>query len=105
MIPNSTPSEISDACKNFVENYLDFQIDIEPDILSHDGNWKDSNKDLTEVTIGILNILSDSWSNPAFGPEFVGSLNEGTYVTNIIVPAIRATLKNLPFRKSSFIST
>ncbi|CAH1765876.1 15529_t:CDS:2, partial [Entrophospora sp. SA101] len=37
--------------------------------------------------------------------EFAESLNEGTYVTNIIVPAIRALLKNLPYGMSTFIST
>ena len=105
MVPSSIPLEVSDVCRNFVSNHLEFQMKVVPDMLSHDGNWKDSNKILTEVTIGILNTLSDSWGNPAFGPEFVGSLNEGTYVTNVIVPAIRATLKNLPFGKSSFIST
>jgi hypothetical protein len=37
--------------------------------------------------------------------NFVGSLNEGTYLTNVIVPAIRATLKNLPLGKSTFVSS
>ena len=50
-------------------------------------------------------IRRDSWNNPAFGTNFVESLNEGTYVTNVIVPAIRATLKNLPLGKSTFVSS
>lgn len=50
-------------------------------------------------------IRCDSWNNPAFGTNFVESLNEGTYVTNVIVPAIRATLKNLPLGKTTFISS
>ncbi len=37
--------------------------------------------------------------------NFVKSLNEGTYVTNVIVPAIRATLKNLPLGKTTFVSS
>ncbi|CAG8732892.1 16554_t:CDS:1, partial [Funneliformis mosseae] len=48
---------------------------------------------------------SDSWNNPAFEANFVKSLNEGTYVINVIVPAIRAILKNLPLGKSTFISS
>ncbi|CAG8656147.1 3309_t:CDS:2, partial [Paraglomus brasilianum] len=60
---------------------------------------------LKEVTKEILNTVKDIWNNPAFGPNFVDSLNEGTYVSNVVVPLIRATLKNLPFGKSSFIST
>ncbi|CAG8727103.1 6058_t:CDS:2, partial [Funneliformis mosseae] len=66
---------------------------------------KDSKEVLSEVTIGILNTLSNSWENLAFGFEFVGSFNEGTYVINVIVPAIQITLKSLPFGKSSFINT
>ena len=105
MAPSSIPLEVRDICRNFVSKHSEFQIEVIPDLLSHDGNWKDSKRILSEVTIGILNTLSDSWENPAFGSEFVGSLNEGTYVTNVIVPAIRVTLKSLPFGKSLFIST
>src|SRR3954466_334840 len=105
MAPNSIPSEVRDVCRNFISKHSEFQIKVMPDLLFHDGNWKDSNEVLSEVTIGILNTLNDSWENPAFGSEFVSSLNEGTYVTNVIVLVIRVKLKNLPFGKSSFIST
>ena len=40
-----------------------------------------------------------------FRPDFEDLLNEGTYVTNVIILAIRSTLKNLLFRKTAFIST
>ena len=105
MVPSFILSEVRDVCRNFVSKHLEFQIEVIPNLLSHDRNWKDSKEVLSEVTIGILNTLSDSWENPAFGSEFVSLLNEGTYVTNVIVPAIQATLKNLLFGKSSFIST
>ncbi|RGB31571.1 hypothetical protein C1646_763908 [Rhizophagus diaphanus] len=101
MVLSSIPSEVHDACSNFVSKHSEFQMEVIPDLLSHDGNWKDLKEVLSEVTIGILNTLSDSWENSAFGSEFVGLLNENTYVTNIIVPGILATLKNLPFGKSS----
>ena len=104
MTPSSIPLEVRDICKNFVSKHSEFQIEVIPDLLSHDGNWKDSKEVLSEITIGILNTLSDSWKNSAFGFEFVSSLNEGTYVTNVIVPAIQTTLKNFLFEKSSFIS-
>src|SRR4051812_42852404 len=52
-----------------------------------------------------MDIRSDSWNNLAFGTNFVDSLNEGTYVTNVIVPAFRATLKNLPLGKTTFVSS
>ncbi len=104
MAPSSISLEVCDVCRNFVSKHSEFQIEVIFDLLSHDGNWKDSKEVLSEVTIGILNTLSDSWENPAFSSKFVGSLNEDTYVTNVIVPAIQATLKNLLFGKSSFIS-
>ncbi|CAI2192759.1 8636_t:CDS:1, partial [Funneliformis geosporum] len=40
-----------------------------------------------------------------FGMNFVDSLNEDTYVTNVIVPAFQATLKNFPLGKTIFISS
>ncbi|CAG8610867.1 6861_t:CDS:2, partial [Paraglomus brasilianum] len=58
-----------------------------------------------EVALGIVDALSDTWENSAFSSEFVGSISEGTYVSNVIVPAIRVSLKNVPFEKSSFVST
>ncbi len=33
------------------------------------------------------------------------SLNEGIYVTNVIVPVIQTILKNLPLGKSTFVSS
>ncbi|CAG8446157.1 10564_t:CDS:2 [Dentiscutata heterogama] len=58
-----------------------------------------------EVTKEILTTIKDIWNNPAFGPNFVYSLNKGTYVSNAVVPLIHATLKNLPCKMSSIIST
>ena len=54
MVPSSIPLEVSDVCRNFVSNHLEFQMEVVPDVLSHDGNWKDSKEVLSEVTIGIL---------------------------------------------------
>ncbi|CAH1769742.1 11764_t:CDS:1, partial [Entrophospora sp. SA101] len=45
------------------------------------------------------------WDNPTFGKKFASSQSEGTYVTDIIVPVIRTTLKGLPVGKSAFVST
>ncbi|CAG8753301.1 8348_t:CDS:1, partial [Funneliformis mosseae] len=43
--------------------------------------------------------------NPAFGSEFVEIMNEDTYVNNVVVSAIHATLFDNPFRKHAFIIT
>ena len=37
--------------------------------------------------------------------EVSKSLNEGTYQSTVIVPAIRVVLRNFSFRTSSFITT
>ncbi|RIB16634.1 hypothetical protein C2G38_1495689 [Gigaspora rosea] len=50
-------------------------------------------------------LMADVWRNPAFGPELMKIQSEGTYVTDIIIPSIRASLKGLPFRQFAFIST
>ncbi|CAI2194619.1 7746_t:CDS:2, partial [Funneliformis geosporum] len=42
MAPSSIPSEVRDVCRNFVSKHSEFQIEVIPDLLSHDGNWKDS---------------------------------------------------------------
>ena len=46
-----------------------------------------------------------TWKNPTFRNKFAESLNEDTYVSNVILPAIRATLQDLPLGQSSFISS
>ncbi|CAI2196524.1 13640_t:CDS:2, partial [Funneliformis geosporum] len=48
---------------------------------------------IEKVTSRILGSLNNSWNNPAFSSNFAKSQNEGTYVTNVIVPAIQVTLK------------
>ncbi|CAG8654067.1 6716_t:CDS:2, partial [Paraglomus occultum] len=40
---------------------------------------------------------------PAFDPELAKALNEGMYHITVIVPAIRASLKNLPIGDAFFI--
>ncbi|RHZ77626.1 hypothetical protein Glove_174g208 [Diversispora epigaea] len=73
--------------------------------LVHNGKWKESNEELAEVASRILGTLNDTWNNQAFDPEFAKLQSEGTYVNNVILPAIRATLKCLPLGKSTFVSS
>ena len=80
-------------------------MSILPQKLSHNGKWKESDEELADATSRILSSLNDSWNNSAFSSEFAKSQNEGTYVTNVIVPAIRVTLEGLPLGRSSYVST
>ncbi|CAG8687208.1 11063_t:CDS:2, partial [Acaulospora morrowiae] len=97
---SSSTSYISDDVINLSENYT---TDLSQK-LSHDNTWKESDDRLAIIAERILNTLNDIWNNQAFGSEFANSLNEGTYVSNVILPVIRATLQDLPFGKSTFIS-
>ena len=62
-------------------------------------------KFLFEITFNIIFYRRDVWKNPAFGPKLVKPQSEGTYMTDVIVPMIRASLKDLPIGKSGYIST
>ncbi|CAG8446556.1 10837_t:CDS:10 [Acaulospora colombiana] len=98
------PSSIKPICDEFVSNYDDGTMEIPPQKLSH-VNWWERGEVLRNITVRILETLGDIWKNPAFSPKFAKTQSEGTYVTDIIVPIIRATLKDLPIGKSAYIST
>ncbi|CAG8633743.1 5567_t:CDS:2 [Funneliformis mosseae] len=66
---------------------------------------KECGNKLNEVTLKILDMLKSVWCNLAFNPEFVETMNEGTYVNNVVVSAIRATLFDNPFGEHAFINT
>ncbi|RHZ55602.1 hypothetical protein Glove_413g26 [Diversispora epigaea] len=100
-----TPSIIRDMCTTFVENFRDDNIEALPQHLYHDNTWKESNETLANVTEDIFDSLRDIWRNPAFNTEFVNAQSEGTYVTDIVVPLIRASLRKLPTKKNGFLST
>ncbi|CAG8809996.1 24093_t:CDS:2, partial [Cetraspora pellucida] len=80
IVPSSLPQIIRDKCNEFVEDFVNEDMDILPRQLKHDGSWKEPDEKLTEIASG------------------------STYVTNVVVPAIRASLKDLPFGKSTFVS-
>ncbi|CAI2193242.1 8035_t:CDS:2, partial [Funneliformis geosporum] len=99
------PGIIQEKCDFFVENFSIDNLNELPPKLSHNKTWKESEEDLVEISGEILNTLGDVWRNPAFGPKFENTQSEGTYVTDVIVPLLRATLKKLPVRKIALLST
>ncbi len=104
MIPSSLPWIIWEKCEKFVVNFAESNMSILPQKLSHNRKWKESDGELTDVTSRILSSLNNSWNNSTFSSEFAKSQNKGIYVTNIIVPAIRVTLKGLPLGRSFYVS-
>ncbi|CAG8479388.1 11168_t:CDS:2, partial [Acaulospora morrowiae] len=96
---------IQDKCHEFVSRFSEKYTDDLYIKLMHNGKWKESDETLIGVTQDILDVVADVWMNPAFGPELMKTQSEGTYVTDVIIPSIRASLKGLPYRQSAFIST
>ena len=84
--------------REFIASFTKHQIESILKPLKHDGSWKESLVIRKNVVSEILGTIKDIWNNPAFSSNYVNSLNEDTYVLNVIVPLIRASLKNLPYR-------
>ena|ERR1043165_43441 len=62
-------------------------------------------KFLFEITFNIILYRRDIWKNSTFSSKLIKSQSEEIYMTNVIVPMIRASLKDLLIRKSGYIST
>ena len=99
-----TSTKYTGKCEEFVASFIESDMNILSQKLSHNGEWKESNSELAEVTSRILGSLNDLWNNSTFSSEFAKSQNEDTYMTNVIVHAIRVILKGLPLERSSYIS-
>ncbi|PKY53856.1 hypothetical protein RhiirA4_447785 [Rhizophagus irregularis] len=93
MVPPTMPRGITEECVKFVTNFYATKY------------TKEGDNKLNEVALKILDTLKSVWCNPAFGPEFVETMNEGTYVNNVVVSAIHATLFDNPFGEHAFITT
>ena len=105
MVPSTMPREISEECVKFVTNFIPQSIPRLQQGLSRDGSWKEGDNKLNEVALKILDTLKSVWYNPAFGSDFVETMNEGTYVNNVVVSAICATLFDNPFGEHAYITT
>ncbi|CAG8662693.1 4450_t:CDS:2, partial [Paraglomus brasilianum] len=88
---------IADKCHEFVSGFSEEYIEDLCIKLTHNGKWKESDETFMEVTQDILDVVADVWMNPAFGPELMKTQSEGTYVTDVIIPSIWASLKGLPY--------
>ncbi|CAG8637938.1 8253_t:CDS:2 [Ambispora gerdemannii] len=100
----TTPLRIKDVCNEFVMNYNNTMYEEVPIELSH-GNWDESEGDVVGIASGILDTIGSIWRNSAFGEKFAKSQNEETYVTDIIVPVVKASLEKLPIKSFAFVST
>ncbi|CAB5384967.1 unnamed protein product [Rhizophagus irregularis] len=60
MVPSSLPQIIWEKCDEFVVNFAESNISVLPQKLSHNGEWKESDEELADVTSRILGSLNDS---------------------------------------------
>ncbi|GET67314.1 hypothetical protein GLOIN_2v1632380 [Rhizophagus irregularis DAOM 181602=DAOM 197198] len=62
-----------------------------------DNKWKEDDSDLLKITGRILDVLGEIWSSPIYATSTSrNKQSEGTYITDVIVPLLRASLANLP---------
>ncbi|CAJ0825920.1 6243_t:CDS:2 [Entrophospora sp. SA101] len=99
------PDVIRNKCTEFVENFSNDDLNGLSVKYRHNNTWKESEESLVGIVEEILRTLGDVWKNPAFRPNFVNMQSEGTYVTDVVVPLLRSTLKNLPVGKINLLST
>ncbi|CAG8747052.1 1941_t:CDS:1, partial [Funneliformis mosseae] len=104
IVPLTIPRGITEECVKFVTNFMSQSIPRLQERLTYNGNWKEDGNKLNEVALKILDMLKSVWYNPAFGPEFVETMNEDTYVNNVVVSAIHTTLFDNPFGEHVFIT-
>ncbi|CAG8675508.1 3723_t:CDS:2, partial [Gigaspora rosea] len=98
------PSNIREICNVFIEDFNKDEIEILPPKYLHNHIWRESSKELANITNEILESLSDIWRNPAFEANIAKTQSEGTYVTDVIVRLLRASLKKLLIRNTAFLS-
>jgi len=99
------PPNIGEMCNAFVEDFNKDEIESPPPKYLHNHTWRETNEELADISTEILESLNDIWRNSAFDPKFAKAQSEGTYVTDVIVPLLRVSLKKLPIRNTAFLST
>ncbi|RHZ66442.1 hypothetical protein Glove_307g51 [Diversispora epigaea] len=97
-------SSISSKCNEFINDFNSIGFSDTIRNIVHNKEWKENESKLLECTDRILNTMG-IWNNPAFATsEMRSTQSEGTYVTDIIVPLLRASLEDLP-SGAIFLST
>ncbi|RHZ84709.1 hypothetical protein Glove_78g202 [Diversispora epigaea] len=99
------PTSITSKCVEFSNNFNRADVSKVLRNVVHNKEWKEKESKLIKRTNHILGVLEGVWNNPAFASsEIRGTQSEGTYVTDIIVPLLRASLEDLP-NGGIFLST
>ncbi|CAB4403575.1 unnamed protein product [Rhizophagus irregularis] len=98
--------EVESMCDEFVNNFNKIDNLNTLGVIKHDNRWKEGVDQLTERTNHILSVLGEIWNNLAFASsEIRSNQSEGTYITDVIVPLLRASLGALPNNNNICLST
>ncbi|CAG8548429.1 20246_t:CDS:2, partial [Racocetra persica] len=92
------PSEIAMKCVKFAHEYKNRHDKFDNFRLNlvHDASWKDGISKQEKVVDNILAVIDETWNNPMYSEaEFRNKINKGTYVADIVLPLIRASLNGL----------
>ncbi|UZO29336.1 uncharacterized protein OCT59_022815 [Rhizophagus irregularis] len=82
---------------DFLENFEVLSTHKIVENAKHDNKWKEDDSDLLKITGRILDVLGEIWSSPIYATSTSrNKQSEGTYITDVIVPLLRASLANLP---------
>ncbi|KAF0388109.1 hypothetical protein F8M41_011131 [Gigaspora margarita] len=86
--------EINDSDRKYRRFY---PRDKDSECLTHDKTWKENVFEFEKVAKRILSTLGEIWKNPAFETSMSrNEQSEVTYILDVIMPLLRATLRNLP---------
>ncbi|CAG8575266.1 1880_t:CDS:2, partial [Paraglomus brasilianum] len=81
--------QVASTCDNFIENFAQKDVSKDMKNVFHNRRWKESDSTLVQV--------GEIWSNPAFATRTSRrEQSEGTYITDVIIPLLRASLVDLP---------
>ena len=95
---DSIPTNVKEICSAFVENFTDETIEFASQKYLHDNTWKETDEELADITLEILDALNDVWKNPAFETRFAKSQSEGTYIADVISPLYGLHLRSYLLR-------
>ncbi|CAG8542474.1 11517_t:CDS:2, partial [Scutellospora calospora] len=91
------PDSVVAKCDRFAENFNNSNISMIMMNIFHDKKWKENENGLVKITERILGTLGEIWNNPTFMTITSRSeQSEGTYVADVIIPLLRASLNDLP---------
>nr|CAG8608244.1 12493_t:CDS:2 [Entrophospora candida] len=91
------PASVNDKCEDFANNFNKNVIPDELRNITHNSLWVESEIELGKRVGHILGVIGEVLNNPAFATSMArNEQSEGTYVTDVIVPLLRATLGGLP---------